>query len=128
MNRAAGLGRRLRGPSGASCRKVSWTWERRIPVLEACNMWHSAAYLMETLPALHPDAHGHEPEEAIMRRQRHKDNDTVAISAAVGAARAKALPERWHNLTGRTLAGGKRGEDVDDRRIFQLIDQARPLS
>ena len=113
--------------------KVSWAWERQIPVLEACNMWHSAAYLMETLPCalyilMH---HGHEPEEAIVRAVNGtKDNDTVAAiaGAAVGALHgAKALPERWRaNLTGRTLAGGKReGEDVDDRRIFQLIDQAR---
>ncbi len=88
---------------------------------------------METLPCalyilMH---HGHEPEEAIVRAVNDtKDNDTVAaiVGAAVGALHgAKALPERWRaNLTGRTLAGGKReGEDVDDRRIFELIDQAR---
>jgi ADP-ribosylglycohydrolase len=96
-------------------------------------MWHSAAYLMETLPCalyilMH---HGHEPEEAIVRAVNDtKDNDTVAaiVGAAVGALHgAKAMPERWRaNLTGRTLAGGKHeGEDVDDRRIFELIDRAR---
>jgi len=75
--------------------------------------------------------HGHEPEEAIVRAVNDtKDNDTVAaiVGAAVGALHgAKAMPERWRaNLTGRTLAGGKHeGEDVDDRRIFELIDRAR---
>ena len=113
--------------------KVAWAWERRIPVLEACNLWHSAAYLMETLPCVLYILmrHGHDPEEAIVRAVNDtKDNDTVAaiVGAAVGALHgAKALPERWRaHLTGRTLAGGGRaGEADDDGRIFDLIAQAR---
>lgn len=93
--------------------------------LEACEGWHSGAYLMETMPCvLYILArYGHDPEEAVVRAVNDtKDNDTVAaiVGAAVGALHGKAgLPPRWiEGLLGRT------GTD-DDGRVFELIDQAR---
>ena len=93
--------------------------------LEACEGWHSGAYLMETMPCvLYILArYGHDPEEAVVRAVNDtKDNDTVAaiVGAAVGALHGKAgLPSRWiEGLLGRT------GSD-DDGRVFDLIDQAR---
>jgi len=95
--------------------------------LEACEGWHSGAYLMETMPCvLYILArYGHVPEEAVVRAVNDtKDNDTVAaiVGAAVGALHGKAgLPSRWiEGLLGRT------GTD-DDGRVFDLIDQARQV-
>jgi len=43
--------------------------DRRASVLEACNGWHSGAYLMETMPSVIYIlmCHANEPEEAIVR-------------------------------------------------------------
>ncbi len=96
----------------------------RTPVLEACERWYSAAYLLETVPAalLILATHGHDPEAAIVRAVNDtRDNDTVAaiVGAAVGALHGEtAVPERWRdNLLGRTRAH-------DDGHVFELLDEA----
>jgi ADP-ribosylglycohydrolase len=93
--------------------------------LEACNHWHSGAYLLETMPCvLYILArHGDNPEEAIVRAVNDtKDNDTVAaiVGAAVGALHGRGgLPARWtRNLLGRTTAD-------DDWYLFDLIESAK---
>ena len=57
---------------------------------EACDAWHSGAYLLETVPSVLwiLANHAHDPEEAIVRAVNDTtDNDTVAaiVGAAVGA-------------------------------------------
>jgi ADP-ribosylglycohydrolase len=96
-----------------------------LPVVEACNRWHSGAYLLETVPCVLYILYRHadDPEEAILRAVNDtSDNDTVAaiVGAAVGALHGRsALPERWiRGLLGRTAA-------ADDGRRFKLIAQAR---
>jgi ADP-ribosyl-[dinitrogen reductase] hydrolase len=95
-------------------------WDTR----EACDAWHSGAYLLETVPSVlwilarHVD----DPEEAIVRAVNDTyDNDTVAaiVGAAVGALHgARALPGHWQQgLLGRTMAG-------DDGQVFRLIESA----
>jgi ADP-ribosylglycohydrolase len=91
---------------------------------EACDMWHSGAYLLETVPSVLwiLEKHARDPEEAIIRAVNDtQDNDTVAaiVGAAVGALHSgKALPERWQmGLLGRTTAD-------DDGRVFRLIEAA----
>ena len=84
-------------------------------VLDACESWHSGAYLLDTC--------GHDPELAIIRAVNDtRDNDTIAsiVGTAVGALHgAKALPARWREkLLGRTMAD-------DDGRVQDLIEQAR---
>jgi ADP-ribosyl-[dinitrogen reductase] hydrolase len=93
--------------------------------LEACNHWHSGAYLLETMPCvLYILArHGDNPEEAIVRAVNDtKDNDTVAaiVGAAMGALHGRqSLPARWtSNLLGRTTAN-------DDWYLFDLIESAK---
>jgi ADP-ribosylglycohydrolase len=96
-----------------------------LSVVDACERWHSGAYLLETVPSvLYILArHGADPEEAIVRAVNDtKDNDTVAaiVGAAVGALHGReALPERWITaLLGRT-------KENDDGRVFELIELAR---
>jgi ADP-ribosylglycohydrolase len=91
---------------------------------EACDAWHSGAYLLETVPSVLwiLANHAHDPEEAIVRAVNDtQDNDTVAaiVGAAVGALHGKdALPARWQRgLLGRTTAD-------DDGRVFRLIEVA----
>jgi ADP-ribosyl-[dinitrogen reductase] hydrolase len=93
--------------------------------LEACERWHSGAYLLETMPCLLYilARYGHDPEEAIVRAVNDtKDNDTLAaiVGAAVGALHGrKGLPARWiGGLLGRTTAD-------DDWHVFDLIESAR---
>jgi ADP-ribosylglycohydrolase len=96
-------------------------------VLEACQSWHSGAFLLETVPCVLfiLERHGHSFEEAVVRAVNDtRDNDTIAaiVGALAGALHGKAgIPKRW-------LAGlaGRTGKD-DDGRIFQLLDQARSL-
>ena len=97
----------------------------RLSTAEACNQWHSGAYLLETVPSAIYILmrHGHDPEEAIIRAVNDTwDNDTVAaiVGAAVGALHGRhGLPERWiRGLSGRTKEG-------DEGRIFELLKQAR---
>ena len=98
--------------------------EANLPVLEACERWHSGAYLLETVPSfLYILArHGHDPKAAILEAVNHtKDNDTIAaiVGAAVGALHGRRnLPSSWiDNLLGRTTA-------VDDGRVFELLARA----
>jgi ADP-ribosyl-[dinitrogen reductase] hydrolase len=93
--------------------------------LEACERWHSGAYLLETLPCVVYilARHGDHPEEAIIRAVNDtKDNDTIAtiVGAAVGALHGRAgLPARWvSSLLGRTTTN-------DDWHIFELIESAK---
>jgi len=91
---------------------------------EACDAWHSGAYLLETVPSVLwiLANHAHDPEEAIARAVNDTyDNDTIAaiVGAAIGALHgASALPASWRaGLLGRTGAS-------DDGVIFRLIEAA----
>jgi ADP-ribosyl-[dinitrogen reductase] hydrolase len=101
--------------------KQNWT------TLEACERWHSGAYLLETMPCVIYilARHGNNPEEAIVRAVNDtKDNDSIAaiVGAAVGALHGRqGLPARWiKSLSGRTT------ED-DDWHIFELIEDAKQV-
>ena len=92
---------------------------------EAGGEWYSGAYLLETVPAALRVLmyYGADPEEAIVRAVNDtKDNDTIAaiVGAAVGALHGEsALPRRWRDgLLGRVVA------DVDDRKVFELLERA----
>lgn len=105
--------------------QVRTAFEKEWSSLEACETWHSGAYLMETVPCVLYILmmHGQDPEEAIVRAVNDtKDNDTVAaiVGAAVGALHGRSrLPERWINgLLGRT---GKN----DDGKVFEIIGKAK---
>jgi len=107
--------------------KVSEAFEKELSVLEACNLWYSGAYLLETVPSVIfiLMKHGHNLEEALIRAINDtKDNDTIGaiVGAAVGALHGKgAIPERWiKNLSGRTSFS-------DDGRIFDLLAEAKNL-
>jgi ADP-ribosyl-[dinitrogen reductase] hydrolase len=93
-------------------------------VLDACGLWYSGAFLLETVPAaLHIlIRHANDPEEAILRAVNDtKDNDSIGaiVGAAVGALHGEErLPDRWRRgLLGRT-------EKSDDGRVFEIIDEA----
>ena len=99
-------------------------FERELPARQACDLWHSGAFLLETVPSVLYilELHGDDPEEAIVRAVNDtKDNDTAAaiVGAAVGALHgAEALPQRWiDGLLGRTREG-------DDGEVFRLLDAA----
>jgi ADP-ribosylglycohydrolase len=89
--------------------KVRWAQERNLPVLEACQSWHSGAYLLESIVRAVNDT---------------KDNDTIAaiVGAAARALHGKsAIPQRWIDaLSGRTT-------DSDNGKIFALISRAREV-
>lgn len=92
--------------------------------LDACNGWHSGAYLLETVPsALYILArHADDPEEALIRAVNDtRDSDTIGalVGAAVGGLHgADRLPRRWClGLLGRTRAD-------DDGHVQQLIEEA----
>ena len=106
--------------------RLSEAYAKGQSALEACNSWHSGAYLLETMPSVLYILmlYGHDPEEAIIRAVNDtRDNDTVAaiVGAAVGALHGRdKLPERWvSRLSGRTRAD-------DDGRLFDLLAEARP--
>ncbi len=95
-----------------------------LSVRDACDWWHSGAYLMETVPsALFILARfAHDPEEAIVRAVNDtKDNDSIAaiVGAVVGALHGRSgLPARWiDGLLGRTDA-------ADDGQVFELALKA----
>ena len=105
--------------------QVQAAYERDASTLDACNHWHSGAYLLETMPCVIYILmrHGHDPEEAIVRAVNDtRDNDTIAaiVGAAIGALHGKSvLPQRWiTRLLGRTTGG-------DNGRVFALLDAAR---
>lgn len=98
---------------------------RDLSVVQAGEIWHSGAYLLETIPSAIYILmkYGHDPEEAIVRAVNDtKDNDTIAsiVGAAMGALHGVAgFPERWRaNLLGRT------GAD-DDGAVEKLIARAK---
>ena len=106
-------------------RSVLPAFNEELPVREACQLWYSGAYLLETVPSVIYILmkHGDDPEQAIIRAVNDtKDNDTIAaiVGAAVGALHGRdSLPKRWlAGLSGRT-------EDDDDGRIFELITEAK---
>ena len=106
-------------------REIAWPYERGFSVVDACGLWSSGAFLLETVPSVLYILmrHGHDPEEAIIRAVTDtSDNDTAAaiVGAAVGALHGKAgLPRRWiDNLSGRT-------RDEDDGQVFRLLASAR---
>ena len=95
-----------------------------LSVTEACERWHSGAYLLETVPCVVYilARHGHDPKAAILAAVNEtKDNDTIAaiVGAAVGALHGlSALPPEWVlALLGRT-------ESEDDGRVFELLREA----
>lgn len=104
---------------------VGQALEADLPAVEACNAWHSGAFLLETVPSVLYilERHGNDPEAAIVRAVNDtRDNDTIGaiVGAAVGALHGlEALPRRWRDgLLGRTDAG-------NDRRVFELVERAR---
>ena len=118
----------LSGGSGSfpDCldRALTEAARRRWSTRQACDAWHSGAYLLETVPSVLwiLANHAHDPEEAIVRAVNDTcDNDTIAaiVGAAVGALHgARALPASWRaGLLGRT------GES-DDGVVFRLIEAA----
>lgn len=103
---------------------VSRTLERRLPVDDAGELWHSGAYLLETVPTVLYilERFGNDPREAILQAvNQTRDNDTIAaiVGAAVGALHgASALPPEWiEGLSGRLGA-------EDDHRVFHLLERA----
>jgi ADP-ribosylglycohydrolase len=123
------LGTEFTGYSGSLSKFVQqcmgWADFQESSVIDACNSWHSGAYLLETIPSvLYILKHyAQEPEEAIVRAINDtRDNDTIAaiVGAAVGALHGKdAFPKRWiENHSGRTRKS-------DDGRIFQLLKEAK---
>ena len=98
---------------------------RGLSALEACDEWHSGAYLLETVPSVLYilTRHGADPEEAIVRAVNDtKDNDTIAaiVGAAAGALHGTAaLPERWvGQLPGYTRV-------YDEGEVQRVIARAR---
>ena len=98
---------------------------RGLSALEACDEWHSGAYLLETVPSVLYilTRHGADPEEAIVRAVNDtKDNDTIAaiVGAAAGALHgAAALPARWvAQLPGYTRV-------YDEGEVQRVIARAR---
>ncbi|MCB9641186.1 MAG: ADP-ribosylglycohydrolase family protein [Myxococcales bacterium] len=101
--------------------------QKKLSTLEACQRWHSGAYLVETWPCVLYILmqHADDPETAIIRAVNDtKDNDTVAaiVGAAVGALHGKAaFPSRWlDGLSGRLRKN-------DDGAIFQRIAEVREM-
>jgi len=98
--------------------------DRDLDVAAAGDIWHSGAYLLETVPTVLYvlSRHGHDPKEAILQAVNNtRDNDTCAaiVGAAVGALHgASALPAEWiDGLLGRTTVD-------DDGQVFRLLAQA----
>jgi ADP-ribosyl-[dinitrogen reductase] hydrolase len=106
------------------CDNVRRMYDRNISIVDACDLWYSGAYLLETVPSvlLILMRFGHDPAQAIIRAVNDTvDNDTIAatVGAAVGALHGKdCFPKEWiSNLSGRTT-------DRDDGRIFELLKEA----
>jgi hypothetical protein len=104
---------------------VGQALEAGIPTVEACNAWHSGAFLLETVPSVLYilERHGNDPEEALVRAVNDtRDNDTIGaiVGSAVGALHGlEALPRRWRDrLLGRT-------DVANDGLVFELVDLAR---
>ena len=107
--------------------KVGAAYRNNLSVVEACNSWYSAAFLLETVPSVIYILMkcGRNLEEAIIRAVNDTwDNDTIAaiVGAAVGALHGKrAIPERWiTKLSGRTSY-------ADDGKVFELLKTAKRI-
>ncbi len=106
-------------------RTVAPTLAQNLPASEACDRWHSGAYLPETVPSVLYilSRHGADPETAIIRAVNDtKDNDTVAaiVGSAVGALHGSgSLSDRWkHALSGRV---GPTGDGTVQALIVQVL-------
>lgn len=105
-------------------KKVSEAYSKSYPIIDACNLWGSGSYLLETVPSVIYILmrYGDNLEEAIVRAINDtKDNDTIGaiVGAAVGALHGKEnIPARWlSNLSGRTRKN-------DNGKIFALLEEA----
>lgn len=105
---------------------VPEAYRRNDSVEQACNAWHSGAFLLETWPSVVYILmrYAHDPQEALVRAVNDtRDNDSIAaiVGAALGALYGRdAFPQRWvHNLSGQTKVYGDAG------RVFELIAQAK---
>ena len=112
-----------RGPlSRFVLEKITSARERKLGVLEACEEWHSGAFLLETVPCvLYILAkHAHDPEEALVRAVNDtRDNDTIAaiVGAAVGALHGRRAPAfAMGRAVIRPDHRSRRGEGVRDPR------------
>ncbi|EKD10332.1 ADP-ribosylglycohydrolase family protein [Limnospira platensis] len=107
--------------------KVSEAYRLQLSVVEACNRWHSGAYLLETVPTVIYILmrHGSNLEEAIIRAVNDtQDNDTVGaiVGAVMGALHGKEkIPNRWLSQ----LAGRVNGDD--DGKVLEIIKSARQI-
>lgn len=97
--------------------------EKKLPVADACNIWYSGAFLLETIPSVLYILykHGNSFEEAVIRAVNDtKDNDTIAAitGSVLGALYgAEAIPERWvKDLTGMV-------ELNSEGKIFRIIEK-----
>ena len=104
---------------------LTWASTNDLSVVEACNAWHSGAFLLETVPSVLYilTRHAQEPIEAMVRAINDtKDNDTVGaiVGAALGALYGQeAFAPQWvTDLSGRTSMD-------DDGRVFEIIKAAR---
>jgi ADP-ribosyl-[dinitrogen reductase] hydrolase len=104
--------------------QVGEAYAKNKSVGDACELWYSGAYLLETVPCVLfiLMKHGDDLEEAVVRAVNDtRDNDTIAaiVGAAVGALHGKRrIPERWiEHHSGRTSFS-------DDGRIFELLELA----
>ena len=95
-----------------------------LDVAVAGDIWHSGAYLLETVPSVVYilARHGHDPRAAVEQAVNNtRDNDTVAaiVGAAMGALHGlSAWPDAWiDGLLGRTGAS-------DDGAVFRLLRAA----
>jgi ADP-ribosylglycohydrolase len=96
-----------------------------LPTLEACELWLSGAYLLETVPCVLYILmkHAASLEEAVVRAVNDtRDNDTIAaiVGALAGALHGRqGIPRQWlARHSGRTT-------DRDDGRISLILDRAR---
>ena len=104
---------------------LTWADSNDLSVVEACDSWHSGAFLFETVPSVLYILmrHAEEPIEAMVRAVNDtKDNDTIGaiVGAALGAlyGREAFVPQWIINLSGRT--------SIDDAgRVFEIIEAAR---
>jgi ADP-ribosylglycohydrolase len=99
-------------------------FRRGLAVREACSLWYSGAFLLETVPSVLYILmrHARSFEEAVVRAVNDtKDNDSIAaiVGAAAGALHGRrGIPQRWvARLSGCTT-------DRDEGRVFRLLAEA----
>ncbi|MGL4650024.1 MAG: ADP-ribosylglycohydrolase family protein, partial [Caldilineaceae bacterium] len=99
--------------------------ESSLSVRDACDLWYSGAFMLETVPAALYILmrHGTDPEEAIVRAVNDtRDNDTVAaiVGAAMGALHGR------HNLPASGVSNllGRLGA-ADDGAVQELLRRAQ---